>query len=366
MIFLVVLCHAGGVYESSGGWASFWIVDDPATNNLAGLLFLILDIFMMPTIFFISGFCTPMSLEKKTRWTFLKLKLKRLIVPWAIAVMTLIPLYKIIFLYSRNLPQDHWTTYFHFSDGNLTGQNWLWFLPVLFLFNVLYALVSKIKIHASKISLKWVIFAVFVIGYLYSVSMSVFSDRGWTKTILIDFQNERLLIYFMMYLLGSLCFKKKIFETKPASKKMYIAVNCIAWIPMNVYVILVVNIFVNPGHYMFSGLVDRLLIYLGFHLSLLSMLYVTVNTFRFYLNRQGALGRMLNNNSYSVYILHTIVLGCIAWFLLYTPIPSLLKYLILTISTYAACNLIVYLCRQIVQSNMAHCILPVDNRVKST
>ncbi len=33
MIFLVVLCHAGGVYESSGTWASFWIVDDPSTNN---------------------------------------------------------------------------------------------------------------------------------------------------------------------------------------------------------------------------------------------------------------------------------------------------------------------------------------------
>ena len=40
MIFLVVLVHAGGVYESSGTWASFWIVDDPSTNNLSGLLFL--------------------------------------------------------------------------------------------------------------------------------------------------------------------------------------------------------------------------------------------------------------------------------------------------------------------------------------
>ncbi len=55
MIFLVVLIHAGGVYESSGIWAFFWIVDDPSTNNLAGILFLILDIFVMPTIFLISG-----------------------------------------------------------------------------------------------------------------------------------------------------------------------------------------------------------------------------------------------------------------------------------------------------------------------
>jgi hypothetical protein len=43
MIFLVVLYHAGGVYESSGIWASFWLVDDPSTNNLSGILNLIID-----------------------------------------------------------------------------------------------------------------------------------------------------------------------------------------------------------------------------------------------------------------------------------------------------------------------------------
>ncbi|UCE46608.1 MAG: hypothetical protein JSW47_13415 [Phycisphaerales bacterium] len=65
MIFLVVLCHAGGVYESSGTWASFWIIDDPSTNNLSGLIFLISDIFMMPIIFFISGFFAPLSVLLK-------------------------------------------------------------------------------------------------------------------------------------------------------------------------------------------------------------------------------------------------------------------------------------------------------------
>ena len=43
MIFLVVLYHAGGVYESSGIWASFWLVDDPSTNNLSGILNLIIE-----------------------------------------------------------------------------------------------------------------------------------------------------------------------------------------------------------------------------------------------------------------------------------------------------------------------------------
>ena len=58
LIFLVVLSHAGVVYESSGLTASFWIVDDPSTSNLPGLLNLIMDLFVMPTIFFISGYFT--------------------------------------------------------------------------------------------------------------------------------------------------------------------------------------------------------------------------------------------------------------------------------------------------------------------
>ena len=64
MIFLVVLVHAGWVYESSGIGAFFWIVDDPSTNNLSGILNLIIDIFCMPTLFFISGFFTHLFLNK--------------------------------------------------------------------------------------------------------------------------------------------------------------------------------------------------------------------------------------------------------------------------------------------------------------
>jgi fucose 4-O-acetylase-like acetyltransferase len=228
LIFLVVLYHAGGVYESSGLWASFWIVDDPSTNDLSGILNLIIDIFVMPTIFFISGFFAPPSMKNKKGWAFAKAKFKRLIFPWIIGVLTLIPLYKVIFLFSRNLSQENWITYFHFSNGNISSQNWLWFLPMLFLFNILYLLFSKVKVRIPNISLRGAVFAIFLIGVLYSFCMELFKFRGWTKTLLIDFQNERLLIYFMIFLLGTLCYKLKIFETKPTSKKLYILINCIA------------------------------------------------------------------------------------------------------------------------------------------
>ena len=351
MIILVVLYHAGGVYESSGIWASFWLVDDPSTNHLAGILNIIIDIMVMPTIFFISGFFTPLSLKKKSGLAFLKSRFTRLMIPWIIASLTLIPLYKIIFLYSRNLPQESWTTYFHWSNG-IWSQNWLWFLPVLFLFDILYLVLSKVKINVSNITLKKAVFAIFLIGFIYSFCMSIFEFRGWTKTFFIDFQNERLLIYFMIFLLGSLCHKLKIFEPAVGSKKFYIIINCIVWIPMNLYILVLLNFFIRPGSFIFSAVIDTILLWLGFHLSLLCLLYLLVATFRYYLNRQGKILKALNENSFNVYIIHVIVIGFIALLMLNTGIPSLWKYFILTVSAYIASNLIVYSYRKVVKTKI--------------
>jgi fucose 4-O-acetylase-like acetyltransferase len=351
MIFLVVLLHVGIVYENSLLSGFIWIVHDPSTNNLSAVLMSIMDIFVMATIFFVSGFLAPLSLKNKKGWAFLKAKFNRLMVPWIFAVLTLMPLYKIIFLYSRKMPQQNWTTYFHWSNG-IFSQNWLWFLPVLFLFDILYLFFSRVNIKLPKITLKGAIGAVFLIGFIYSFCMDIFKGQGWTKTILIDFQNERLLIYFMIFLLGSLCYKLKIFESKWKNKKLYILIICTAWIPIILYRYLFINSFMRPGNHIFSEMVDALLMWFSFHLSLLCLLYVMINTFRYYLDKQGKISKELNKNSYNVYIIHVIVIGFLALTMLNTAIPSLLKYLILTVSTYAACNLIIYFYRKLIKSKI--------------
>lgn len=351
MIALVVLIHAGGVYESSGIWALFWIVDDPSTNGLSGKMNLIIDIFVMSVIFFISGYFTPPSLKSKNGWVFIKAKFKRLIIPWVIAVLTLIPLYKIIFLYSRNIPQVSWTSYFHFSDG-IYSQNWLWFLPVIFMFDMLFLGISNLNLKLPKIGLNVGVGGVFVLGLIYSFTMDILKLQGWTKTVLLDFQNERLLIYFMLFLLGGLCYRLKTFDSKPKGRKLYIAVLCTVWIPISLYQFFYIQSFVYPGVFVFSEMGDVLLMWFNFHLSLLCLLYVMINTFRYYLDKQGEISNELNKNSYNVYIIHTIVLGGIALTMLNTAIPSLLKYFILVVSTYIASNMIVYLYRKVIKSKI--------------
>jgi len=347
-ILLVVLYHVGGVYESSGIWSSFWIVDDPSTNDLVGVVNVILDMIVMPAMFLVSGYLTPRSLADKGAWQFVATRFKRLILPWLAAVLVLIPVYKVIFLYSRGLPQEHWTSYFHFTNG-IWGQAWLWFLPVLFLFDVVYLLLSKANLAPTRASLKLTLVAMVVVGFVMSLAMDVLSLEGWTKTLFIDFQNERLLIYFMAFLFGSLCAHKNVFASRPNDGKLYAAANVFAWIPIGAYVALLLIPIVRPGAIVVSPLVHHVLLWFSFYLALVSLLYLLVSTFWRYFDRPGQVWSALNRNSYYVYIIHVIVLGAIAALLLDSDMPSLLKYGTVALTAYLLSNAIAWLYRQAVR-----------------
>ena len=339
IIFLVVLYHVGGVYEAANLWGWFWIVDDPDTITWVGIIGLVIDIFVMPTLFFISGYLTPGSLNNKTGWEFTKGKFKRLIIPWIIAVFTLIPLYKVIFLYSRGLPQENWTTYFHITNPN--SQNWLWFLPVLFVFCLVYLLLSKVNIRLPNISLSVAVFAALIIGFVYSMAIGgILGFRSWTLTPLIDFENERLLLYFMAFLLGSLSFRKDVFAEKPKSNKLYIFVSAVAWLPVTVHIFTRLYPFFYPEGFTVTSLY-RLVWWLSFYFSLVCMVYLMVETFWRYIDKTGRVWSELNKNSYGVYIIHVIVIGVFGTMLLNLTLPAIVKYLLLIVLTYVGSNLIV-------------------------
>jgi peptidoglycan/LPS O-acetylase OafA/YrhL len=340
-ILLVVLYHVGGVYESAGLWGWFWIVDDPSTITWVGIVGIMFDIMVMPIMFFVSGYLTPKSLKHKTGWEFFKGKFKRLMVPWVIAVFTLIPLYKVIFLYSRGLPQEHWSTYFHITNPN--SQNWLWFLPVLFLFDMLYLLLSKANIKISNIPLKWAVVGTFLLGLLYSFGIgSLLGFRSWTLSPLIDFENERLLLYFMTFLLGVLCYRQNVFAEKPKSKTLYTIANSVAWLPVTGHIFARLWPFFspNPAEFPITPLY-QLIWHLSFYLSLLCLMYIMIESFWRYLDKSGKLWSELNRNSYGVYIIHVIVIGIFGTLLLSLNLPAVVKYLILIVSTYVGSNLIV-------------------------
>lgn len=339
VIFLVVLYHIGGVYEAAGLWASFWIVDDPTTMVWVGIMGIVFDVFVMPTLFFISGYLAVASLNTKSPREFIIGKFRRLIVPWLVAVFTLIPIYKVIFLYSRDLPQEHWTTYFHVTSHN--SQNWLWFLPVLFAFNLVYLLLSKVDLKKISISPLTAVSIALLLGFSYSFGIGEWVGfRSWTLTPLIDFENERLFVYFLTFLLGVHFFNKGVFDEKPTGKKLYNTINAIAWVPVTAHIFVRLIPFFSIEGFTVTP-VYRLMYWVSFDLALLCMLYVMVETFRRYFDKTGETWGALNRNSYGVYIVHVIMIGVFGTLLMKSGLPVYLKYPALIVLTYVGSNILV-------------------------
>jgi len=349
-ILLVVLYHVGGVYESAGFWGWFWIVDDPDNIAWVGIVGIIFDIMVMPIMFFISGYLTFPSLRNRTSWEFIKGKVKRLMIPWGIAVLTLIPIYKFIFLYSRGLPQEPWSTYFHITNPN--SQNWLWFLPLLFVFNLLYLLLAKLNVRFDRISLKWAVVGIFVIGVIYSMLIGdLLGFRSWTLTPLLDFENERVFVYFLYFLVGVLAYQQNLFAEKPRSKTLYTIASSIAWLPItgHIFARLWPFFYPDPAAFPITPLY-RLVWWISFHFGALCMVYIMVESFWRYLDKPGKIWSVLSQNSYGVYIIHVIMIGVFGTLLLNLNIPALVKYPLLIIATYLISNLAVSAYRSLTQS----------------
>jgi len=365
LIFLVVLLHAGISY--SYGMDSFWVVIDPNKSEPIGLINMYLDLFVMFIMFFISGYFIPSSARNKDLLEFIKSKFKRIMVPWIIAVFTLIPAYKALFLFSRGLPQEEWYSYFIFFQRagtdlsfypNHPTQSWLWFLPVLFMFHLIYLALSKTNLSTIKISLKAGVILTFLIGVIYSMTISVIGLKGWFHSPILDFQRERLLVYFMAFLLGALCYKLKVFDTNEKNTTNYILSNIVLTISLGIFTVVALNFFFNiiepqRNHFIISETVDRIVYYSTALLSMLTFLHVFIHAFRFNFNKSNWLMDQLNKSSYSVYIIHMIVLGVIALTMINLQISGFIKFLMLTIFTFTLSNSIMFIYHRWFQQNIS-------------
>jgi len=353
LIFLVVLLHAAITY--SHGMDSFWAVVDPKKSEGLSLVNMYLDLFVMFIIFFISGYFIPSSIKNKTSWEFIKSKFRRIMIPWIIAILTLIPAFKAIFLFSRGLPQEEWYSYFTFFQRagtdlnfypNHPTQSWLWFLPILFLFQIIYLSLSKTRLSSIHISLKTGVILTFIVGLIYSMIISVSGLKGWFHSALLDFQRERLLIYFMSFLLGALCFKYRVFDTDEKNTKLYIIANVVLTIALGIFTAVALNLFFNiiepaRNYFFISEFVDKTIYYATAIISMLSFLYVFIHVFRFHFNKTTTIMIHLNKSSYSVYIIHLIVMCILALPLVPLEILGFVKFVILTLLTYSVSNAIV-------------------------
>jgi len=353
IILLVIVLHSAIAYTPF--LESVWIVNDLQKGNFTGYVVIYLDIFVMFIMFFISGYFIPSSCKKRSLISFIGAKFKRIMVPWMVAVFVLIPVYKYIFLYSRGLPQQEWYSYFHIfvrEGGNMgyfadsPTQSWLWFLPVLFMFQVVYALLARIRVFRIRIKLNLAVNLVFWLSLVYSLSIASNEMNGWFISPILQFQRERLFAYFLFFLLGSLCYKLNVFEAHRRRPVLYVLSLVLFGLSITSFTLLSDNYFANlmePGRdqFLVSEAGDGILYYTSQLISVFTVLYLLLHFFRRFLDRSGNLLSALSRNSYSVYIIHMVIMGIISLPLLYVSMPVILKMSVVALLTFIVSNLAV-------------------------
>lgn len=356
MVLLVVVLHSACGYSNHTSW---WTVND--TNSIFfDYLLGVLDVFLMPTLFFIAGFFALPSLQQKGKWLFIKSKLRRLAIPWLLGIVLLIPIIDYIHYYSRDYPtslMSLWLRFVRNIEGGLsfhTGfissptqfhQHIFWFISLLLLFFVVFAILHDAKKRwrsnqfPSSVpkapTMKSILFVLCLVGiltalltfFIYGIFHENPNKDPWIMIAsLIQFQASRIVLYISCFSVGIYARQKKwflngkapghfIFWTALSTGLMYCQIKILVFLMGNSSVGLA-----------FGWVLMRSLLVFTILLALISFGIK-------HWNSPSQFSRRLAVNSYNIYLLHILFVIVVQLLLLkWFDISIFIKFGIVTLS----------------------------------
>ena len=229
----VIVFHAAGAYS---GMAPYWVIQD-GTSTVGDAIRQVFDVFMMPTFFFVSGYFALSSIQHKDVRIFLLDKVRRIAIPWLIAILVVVPLIGYMGE-SRKGEETAFGSYFaaylgtfgDFFMGSLKHgdayQMHFWFLSLLMAFLVVFALGysylrkagllarlagSGLPASAASIVKTLAIFVALASAVCFAAVLLV-PDTYWIVVgLLLQFQVTRVLVYAAYFGLGVFVFSRRWF-----------------------------------------------------------------------------------------------------------------------------------------------------------
>ncbi len=362
-VFGVVLQHAGMAYLYSSWWP---VADEPSifVSALAGFF----DGFLMPALFFISGYFAIPSIRKKTISQFIKGKLRRLGIPWSVCTLFIGPIVPLVYHYTRNgliLPSSYWHTWLAVMNSaigfdvgilppmrqvlqnNLFYQRYMWFIGLLLAFFLVFSFIYAFKkswfepldpsfktVRPSILSTVKVMLSVgmitflgssLLIGAMFALSPGVSNPEPWfTLGNIVQFRVSRIFLHVAYFVLGILAFKWKWIERGkfPGHNKTWF----IAFGPVLVAYYCSYFLMLSAG----TGEMEKLfgmLFWFCLNYFTITALGLSVSLGVQYWKRQTPFNKILAANSYNLYLSHYIfVIGFQLWLFTLPEIPALLKF----------------------------------------
>ncbi|MFI5259600.1 MAG: acyltransferase family protein [Candidatus Limnocylindrales bacterium] len=332
-IVLVIVLHASISYMAYA--PTWWYVLDPHHSVLFTMLVLVIDVPIMPALFFVAGYFALPSLGRRGPGSFVREKLVRVAAPWVIGVALLAPIETYMTEVSRHISVGYLQFWTHDFWGPLYQQSVYWYLGVLLAeFLVLACVwVASPRLRASTARVEQPQTRLFVAFVAVAAAGSAFvapawSIDDWQPMALFVVQPARIAFYAGYFVLGIYAERRGWFRAGGFRPEL----GPWGWGA-------VITGFFYLGLRM-GGLPDTVPVR-AFESALFSLFCLEaviggVALFQLVLDRAGPAWRTVAGNSYGIYYVHPLILYPLAYVLVGVGAPSIAKALVLVTVTFAA------------------------------
>lgn len=339
IIYLMVVFHAAMCYMAYA--PEWWYVVDGAEPSFLATAFVCwADIFIMPVMFFVSGYFALASLSKHGSRGFWRRKVLRIGLPWLFGSLFIAPAVTYLMLASRNSPLGFLEFYQTMFWGPLYEQAQFWYLGALLaLYGLLWLAVSLRPSFTERQEgrppfLFWAALAVIISLSIGIISSGMHPDTWSFFAYILVLQPVRIPTYILVFFTGAWAWRSGWFVSG-------------GYLPSP-------GLWVMPflfcgGLYLYQKLFAA-----AWSLAPAALAWLnaccqgafTVSALCFLL---GFWGRCLNftttalsslsATSYGVYYLHMEVLFPLVWALRETPLSPALKYILACALSLSICCL---------------------------
>jgi surface polysaccharide O-acyltransferase-like enzyme len=346
---LVILHHASIAYGGGGDWA----VEDPAVDEISPIFLTyftaVNQTYFMSAFFLLAGYFTPRSLEKKGARSFLADRLIRLGIPLLIYTTLIINLNQWMSMVWMRGHRFRWLV--EYNPGHL------WFLQALLLFAVVYVLyrqwadrttgTARFRYWPDRFPPDRALVLSIVVLTLLTFAVRVWFPVGeWV----FGFQLAHFVHYLFSFFVGVLAYHGDWFNRLQRPQARSWGIVALVTLP----VFLVVAIL--GGALESDAAVGRFLGGMGWqsmaYAAWESTMFIAVLTYLLYLFRErfsqaGPLLRSMAKSVYTVYIIHQTLVIALHITFLSVAIPTLLKFLLVSLIAVPACFLLAGLIRRL-------------------
>ncbi len=345
LIILVFLDHLAITYGSPYG---LWYYHEGQLGFPEAAVYSvfqgIVQAFFMGLLFFLAGYFTPPSFDRKGPRRFLKDRLIRLGIPLIIFAIFIEPVVDYAVALSSGFNGSflsYMSTYLPFGLGPL------WFILALLLFDTAYAIWRTFSSKPSKVysfPTKRTIFALGLLIGAITFALRIVFPVDWSVPVLA-FIPAFFPQYIAFFIFGLIAYRSNWILSLPRKTGDYWG-TVTSLLPLGVAGIFTASIL--TGASFLGGLTWQTAAYaLWEQVFAIAISIWLVVWFREKYNTQNRFLRILSDSSYTAYIVQTPVLVFLALSLQSIQLPLLLKFAIVSPIGVALCFLFAYLIRKI-------------------